>query len=165
MKKLLVIGGVIVAIFILIVVLTNKSNEAKLKDNPYGTDNLKQSTIDLIGNEHYSNIILPDELDKKIDSGDPVTAYFFSPECGYCMEMTPVLMPIAKEMDVTVHQYNLLEFNARSCILRNSNQHLHLSTLKMVKKLDEWLALNQKKIFVHFSMNSNQIELFWKDEI
>ena len=38
MKKLLAIGGVIVAVFILIIVLTNKSNESKLKDNPYGTD-------------------------------------------------------------------------------------------------------------------------------
>lgn len=110
MKKLLVIGGVIVVIFILIVVLTNKSNETKLKDNPYDTDQLRNSTIDLIGNKDYNNIILPDELEKKISSGEPVTAYFFSPECGYCMEMTPILMPIAKDMNVNVDQYNLLEY-------------------------------------------------------
>lgn len=114
MKKLLVIGGIIVAIFILIAVLSNKSDQAKLKDNPYGTDKLKQSTINLIGNENYNNIILPDELAKKVKSGDPVTAYFFSPECSYCIEMTPVLMPIAKEMDVSVYQYNLLEFNTQA---------------------------------------------------
>lgn len=110
MKKLLAIGGVIVVIFILIVVLTNKSNETKLKDNPYDTDQLRNSTIDLIGNKNYNNIILPDELEKKISSGEPVTAYFFSPECGYCMEMTPILMPIAKDMNVNVDQYNLLEY-------------------------------------------------------
>lgn len=110
MKKLLAIGGVIVVIFILIVVLTNKSNETKLKDNPYDTDQLEKSTIDLIGNKNYNNIILPDELEKKVTSGDSVTAYFFSPLCGYCQEMTPVLMPIAEEMDVNVHQYNLLEY-------------------------------------------------------
>ena len=69
MKKLLVIGGIIVAIFILIAVLSNKSDQAKLKDNPYGTDNLKQSTINLIGNEHYNNIILPDELSQKSEIG------------------------------------------------------------------------------------------------
>jgi thioredoxin 1 len=114
LKKLLVIGGIIVAIFILIVVLSNKSNETKLKENPYGTEKLEQSTINLIGNENYNNIILPDELAKKVKSGDPVTAYFFSPECSYCLEMTPVLMPIAKEMDVTVYQYNLLEFNPQA---------------------------------------------------
>lgn len=110
MKKLLAIGGVIVVIFILIVVLVNKSNEAKLKDNPYDTDQLNTATIDLIGNKHYSNIILPDKLDEKIASGDPVTAYFFSPLCGFCQEMTPIMMPIANEMDVTVYQYNFLEY-------------------------------------------------------
>lgn len=110
MKKLLIIGGAVVAIFILIVVLTNMSNETKLKDNPYDTDQLNTATIDLIGNKHYNNIILPDELEKKVASGDPVTAYFFSPLCGYCQEMTPIMMPIANEMDVTVYQYNLLEY-------------------------------------------------------
>ncbi len=110
MKKLLIIGGVIVAIFILIIVLSNKSNESKLKDNPYGTNNLKKATIALIGNENYNNIVLPDALLKTIKSGESVTAYYFSPECGYCMEMTPVMMPIAKEMGVNVLQYNMLEF-------------------------------------------------------
>ena len=62
MKKLLAIGGIIVVVFILIAVLTNKSNEAKLKDNPYGTNDLETSTIDLLGNEHYRNIVMPDTL-------------------------------------------------------------------------------------------------------
>ena len=115
--------------------------------------------------KHYSNIILPDELDKKIESGDPVTAYFFSPLCGTVMEMTPVLMPIAKEMDVTVDQYNLLEFNPNKLHLMQLKQHRHLSILKMEKKLEEWSAHNQRITFVHFSMNLNLIEKFWKDEI
>lgn len=110
MKKLFVIGGVLVAVFVLIFVLTNKSNETKLKDNPYGTDKLQTSTINLLGNENYNNIILPKDLEKKIESGEEVTAYFFSPECSYCLAMTPVLMPVAKEMDIEVFQFNLLEF-------------------------------------------------------
>lgn len=114
MKKLLLIGGVVVVIFVLIVVLSNKSDETKLKDNPYGTDRLDQSSVNLIGNENYDNIILPDELAKKIEAGESVTAYFFSPQCSYCLEMTPVMMPIAKDMGVTVHQYNLLEFKSEA---------------------------------------------------
>lgn len=110
MKKLLIIGGVIVAIFVLIVVLSNKSDEAKLKDNPYGTDKLAKPTIALIGNEHYNNIVLPETLTEKINAGESVTAYYFHPECMYCMQMTPVMMPIAKEMGVNVLQYNMLEF-------------------------------------------------------
>lgn len=110
MKKLLMIGGVIVAVFVLIIVLNNQSNKSKLKDNPYGTTKLDQATIDLIGNEHYDNIILPEDLEKKIESGEPVVAYFFSPTCSYCKEMTPILMPIAKELNIDIFQYNLLEF-------------------------------------------------------
>ena len=110
MKKLLIIGGVIIAIFVLIVVLNNQSNKQKLKDNPYGNKELQASTINLLGNKNYSNIVLPDELMEKIESGEPVTAYFFSPDCPYCMKMTPILMPIAKDKGIHVYQYNLLEF-------------------------------------------------------
>ncbi len=116
MKKLLAIGGVVIVIFVLIIVLTNKSNEVKLKDSPYDKENLEASTIDLIDNENYQNIIMPDELEKKIASGEPVTAYFFSPLCSYCMEMTPVLMPIADEMGVEVFQYNVLEYPEEAAI-------------------------------------------------
>ncbi|MCG7337541.1 thioredoxin family protein [Sporosarcina sp. ACRSM] len=110
MKKLLIIGVVIIAFFALIVFLSNKSDEAKLKDNPYGTNNLAKSTIDLIGNKNYNNIVLPDALFEKIESGESVTVYYFSPDCQFCMAMTPVMMPIAKEMNVDVLQYNMLEF-------------------------------------------------------
>jgi len=114
LKKLFAIAAVIIVIFVLIIVLTNKSNEVKLEDNPYGTKDIGQSTIGLLDNDNYNNIILPDDLKNKIDSGESVTAYFFSPECGYCLEMTPIMMPIADEMNVDVLQYNLLEFNAEA---------------------------------------------------
>lgn len=110
MKKLLIFGGVIVAAFVLIIVLTNLSNQEKLANNPYDTEDLSQSTIDLIDDENYQNIILPDELQEKLDNKDSVTVYFFSPECSFCKEMTPVLMPLADQEDVEIVQYNLLEY-------------------------------------------------------
>ena len=110
MKKLLIIGGVIIAVFVLLIVLTNMSNDKKLADNQYQTNDLKQETIDLLNDENYQNIILPDDLKAEIESGEPVTAYFFSPTCSHCRAMTPVLMPIAEEMNVDVVQYNILEF-------------------------------------------------------
>ncbi|GKV67003.1 MULTISPECIES: co-chaperone YbbN [unclassified Sporosarcina] len=111
MKKLLAIGGIIVVIFVLIIVLNNKSNEKKLTDNPYGTDQLDQRTVDLLSNENYQNIVLPDELDKQIESGEPTTVYYFSPACQHCMEFTPRLMPIADEYGVHIYQYNMLELD------------------------------------------------------
>lgn len=110
MKKLLIIGGIVIVFFVAIFALTSASNKSKLADNPYGTDNLKKPTIDLIGNENYDSIVLPDAVSKKIESGEPTTVYYFHPECHFCMEMTPVLMPIAKEEGVKVNQFNMLEF-------------------------------------------------------
>ena len=110
MKKLIAIGGIIVVIFALIFVLNKQSNKDKLENNPYDTDNLNQATIDLIDDENYSNIILPADLKTKIEAGESVTAYFFSPLCEYCKQMTPIMMPIAKDMDIKVEQLNLLEY-------------------------------------------------------
>ena len=112
MKKLGIIGGVVIVLFIVIILLTNLSNEDKLENNPYGTNNLRQSTIDLLDDENYQNIILPDALEEKIASGEPVTAYLFSPECPHCKNMTPKLMPIADEMGVEIDQLNILEYKA-----------------------------------------------------
>ncbi|MGE7934504.1 thioredoxin family protein [Viridibacillus arvi] len=111
MKKLLIIAGVIVVIFGLIIVLNNQGNEAKLKDNPYGTNDLKQSTIDLLSDKNYQNIITLTELEKKLSKGDPTVVYFFSPECTHCRAATPKLMPLAKKLGVHIDQLNLLEYD------------------------------------------------------
>ncbi|KGR79939.1 thioredoxin family protein [Ureibacillus manganicus] len=112
MKKLGIIGAVIVVLFAAVIILTNISNSSKLENNPYGTDNLRQSTIDLLDNENYQNIIQPEELQEKIASGEPVVAYLFSPECVHCMNFTPNLMPAAKEVGVHIDQLNILEYQA-----------------------------------------------------
>ncbi|MEX3748146.1 MULTISPECIES: thioredoxin family protein [Lysinibacillus] len=112
MKKLLIIGSVIVVLFIAIVMLTKVSNESKLTSakNPYGDKELKQETIDQLDDENYQNIMLPDELEKKIKAGEDVNAYFFSPICVHCQAFTPVLMPIAKKLGVDIAQINVYEY-------------------------------------------------------
>lgn len=110
MKKLAIFGGVIVILFGVMILLTNMSNKSKLENNPYGKDDLRQSTIDQLNDENYQNIILPDDLKEKIATGEPVFAYLFSPECEYCKRMTPKLMPIADELGVHIDQLNVLEF-------------------------------------------------------
>ena len=110
MKKLAILGVIIIVLFVAIIAITNMSNNSKLEDNPYGTDNLKQSTIDLLDDENYQNIILPDALEEKIASGEGVVGYFFSPECSHCQNYTPKLMPIADELNIQIDQLNVLEF-------------------------------------------------------
>lgn len=110
MKKLLIIAGIVVVVFAGIIFLTNQANDEKLADNPYDTEDLEQATIDQLDDKNYQNIVLPTDLEKQISSGEPTTVYFYSPTCGYCQQTTPVLMPVAEDMDVDVLQYNLLEY-------------------------------------------------------
>ncbi len=109
---MIVIIGVIVVLFIaLFFVLDYKNNQAlNNNDNPYGTNDLDQATIDQLGDPLYQNQILPDELSETIQNGDPVTVYFYSPTCIYCQNTTPYLAPLAEDMDVDMKKFNLLEF-------------------------------------------------------
>lgn len=113
MKKLAIVGSIIVILCIAIVLLTNKSQNDIIEahDNPYGTDDLHPSTIEFLADENYQNIILPDDLQNKIESDEGTYAYFFSPTCQYCKAFTPVLMPIAEEYGVKIDQLNVLEFD------------------------------------------------------
>ena len=110
MKKVLIFSAVVVLIFAVIAFLTNQQKAEQTAGNPYGTDDLNSSTIDLLDDENYQNIITPDELDQKLEEEDSTIVYFFSPECIHCMNTTPVLMPVAEDMDEHVYQYNLLEY-------------------------------------------------------
>ncbi|MEW9503106.1 thioredoxin family protein [Jeotgalibacillus marinus] len=110
MKKIIVFASVIVVIFAAIAIITNMQNASKTEGNIYGKDKLKQSTIELLDDENYQNQIVPEELQAQIDSGEPTTVYFFSPECSHCLETTPILAPLAEEMGVDMLQLNLIEF-------------------------------------------------------
>ena len=107
---LLIILAIVLVLVIAIIALTNLTNSNKLANNPYDTEELYQSTIDLLDDENYQNIIVPNVLEEKIASGDKVYAYLFSPECIHCKSFTPKLMPLAEENDIQIDQLNVLEY-------------------------------------------------------
>ncbi|MGM8216055.1 thioredoxin family protein [Bacillaceae bacterium W0354] len=110
MKKLIIFGSIIVVLFIATAVLTNMAEKETVKNNPYGKEQLDTETAKLLEDPNYQNLILPDELDKKLADQEEVTVYFFSPRCEFCREATPRLMQVANKMNVDVKQFNLLEF-------------------------------------------------------
>ena len=100
-----------IVLFIALALLTNMNNSKKVSENnPYGKDSLEPETIDLLDDENYQNIILPEELEKKLADQEDVTVYFFASDCIYCKEATPILTPMAEELGIDLVQYNLLEF-------------------------------------------------------
>lgn len=116
MKKLIIIGLGVVMLFGGVFLLTKQETKVKTESdaNPYGDKELHPATVDLIGDKNYNSITMPDEVDKKIESSEPTFVYFYSPTCGYCMEMTPVLMQIAKSTNTPILQYNLLEYGDKA---------------------------------------------------
>ncbi|WP_409274103.1 thioredoxin family protein [Neobacillus sp. SCS-31] len=113
MKKILIFLGVIVLLFIGMAYLTNKQNEDKVSgNNPYGDKNLHPETIAQLDDPNYQNIVTLDNLEKKLADREDLTVYFYSPTCSYCKQATPILMPLAKDMDIDILQLNVLEYES-----------------------------------------------------
>ncbi|MEW8971926.1 MAG: thioredoxin family protein [Mesobacillus sp.] len=110
MKKVIIFLVIIIGLFAALFFLNKAQNEEQAEGNPYGKDTLHPETLKQLDDPNYQNIVLPDELDKKLENGEDVTVYFYSPTCPHCVRTTPIVAPLAQEMDVDLIQYNLLEF-------------------------------------------------------
>ncbi|SIS47525.1 thioredoxin family protein [Salimicrobium flavidum] len=111
-KKMIIFGSVLVVLIAALAVVVSLQNSEKAEGNPYNKDEseLDQATIDQLDDPNYGNQILPDELSEQIESGDPVTVYFYSPTCVYCQNTTPYLVPLTEDMGVDMKKMNLEEF-------------------------------------------------------
>ena len=112
MKKVIIFVSIVILIFAAIAILSNKQQTEKTngEDNPYGKADLDPATVDQLDDPLYQNIITPDDLDEKLKKEESVTVYYFSPLCSHCKKTTPILMPVAEDMDQHIYQYNVLEF-------------------------------------------------------
>lgn len=61
--------------------------------------------------ELYGNQINPDDLREKIDDGDAVTVYFYSPECSHCKRTTPVLVPLTEDKGIDMKKLNIQKYD------------------------------------------------------
>ncbi|WP_273122911.1 thioredoxin family protein [Metabacillus sp. HB246100] len=110
MKKILIFGSIILVLFGTLAFVTSYQNKQKAEGNMYNKSSLDPATISLLDDANYQNIILPEELETKLEKKEDTIVYFFSPKCDHCIATTPVLMPLANDLDVEVKQFNLLEF-------------------------------------------------------
>lgn len=91
-NKMLWIVGAIIVLFIALYFVND------YKNNKNADDDL------------YDNQVNPDDLREEIASGDPVTVYFYSPECVHCQRTTPVLVPLTREKNIDMKKLNILEY-------------------------------------------------------
>src|SRR5690625_2441160 len=109
---MLMILGAIIILFVALYVVVDYKNKQTIDHagNPYGKDNLKQETIDQLDDPLYQNQIIPKDLDDKLTNKEDVVVYFYSPVCVYCLETTPMLVPLAEELGIDIKKFNLYEF-------------------------------------------------------
>ena len=110
MKKAIIFLGIIIVLFGALAFVTNLSNSEKAEGNPYGKDSLDPATVDQLDDPLYQNQILPDELDKTLSNEEDAFVYFYSPTCIHCKNTSPILVPLAEDMDIDLKKYNVLEF-------------------------------------------------------
>lgn len=107
---MIIIGAVIVLLLGTLITVVQLQNRQASEGNPYEKDNLHPETVDQLDDENYDNQILPRELNEKINNGEDLTVYFYSPTCIHCQNTTPILAPLAEDMGVDMKKLNLLEF-------------------------------------------------------
>ncbi|WP_239615290.1 thioredoxin family protein [Cohnella mopanensis] len=106
-KKLSIFFGILAVLIIALVVLNNIK-----PDTVYGkpSDELYPATRALLNDPNYNNIMIPDVLEEKIKNKESFFVYFFASDCPHCRVTTPQLKPLADELGVNLHQFNLREF-------------------------------------------------------
>lgn len=111
-RKLLLYFSIFAVLLAALIIVNQQANKAS-SNNVYGipTSQLSPQTVALLDNPNYQNIILPDELNRKLADKESFFVYFFSATCPYCMETTPKLAPIISEAGVDVKQFNLDVYN------------------------------------------------------
>lgn len=110
MKKLLIYLSIIVLLFAGLYVINYFANGSS--DNPYGIreSELAPATRKQLNDANYQNIILPDQLKSMITNKETGFVYFFASDCPHCIATTPLLNPVAEQLDVNLPKFNLLEF-------------------------------------------------------
>ncbi len=106
-KKLSIFFGILAVLIVTLVVLNNLKT-----DTVYGkpSDDLYPATRDILNDSNYNNIIIPESLEKKLANKESFFVYYFSSTCPHCIHTTPLLKPVADELGINLHQYNLREF-------------------------------------------------------
>src|SRR5699024_1078472 len=111
-NKMVIIIVAVVVLFGGLFFVTNYKNKKVVdgSDNPYGKDKINQQTIVSLDDQLYQNIIQPNDLEDRIESGESTTVYFFSLACVHCQRTTHVVVSLSVDNDIDLVQMMLMEF-------------------------------------------------------
>jgi thioredoxin 1 len=107
-KKLSIFFGILAVLIVVLVVMNNLK-----PDTVYGKpkSDLYPATQEILNDPNYNNIIVPNDLEKKLENKESFFVYYFASDCPHCRLTTPQLKPLVDQLGVNLHQFNLREFD------------------------------------------------------
>ncbi len=135
MKKLLIFGGLISILFLVSVIAYEKIS---FKDNKKDENNPNISLVELQNSMH-----------KKKES----IVYFYQTDCIYCKQASPIVIPIARKLNVDFKMLNLqvdtdgwdsFKINGTPTIIhfKNGKEINRIEGLQSEELYKEWLKKN-----------------------
>ncbi|MFX3622963.1 MAG: thioredoxin family protein [Ectobacillus sp.] len=61
--------------------------------------------------DYYTNAISLDELQQSLQDKKDMTIYFYQPTCTYCQKVSPIIVPMAKDMDIDMKVLDLQKYS------------------------------------------------------
>ncbi|AFQ08782.1 thioredoxin [Bacillus thuringiensis] len=95
MKKMLIFGGIIIVLFAAIFAVTQMEK--------------KNASTDEKG--YYSNKISLEDLNKNIEDKKEQTIYFYQTSCVHCQKVSPIVVPLAKDLNVDMKVIDIENLN------------------------------------------------------
>jgi thioredoxin-like negative regulator of GroEL len=90
-KKIMTLSIIVISAFIMLIVFTHK------KEDP-------------IEEKYYQNQISFDQLQTDLLKKDEKIIYFYRPECKFCEKVSPIVIPMAKEMKMSMEVMNIEKY-------------------------------------------------------
>lgn len=95
MKKMLIFGGIIIVLFAAIFAVTQmEKKNASTNEKGY-----------------YSNKISLEDLNKNIEDKKEQTIYFYQTSCVHCQKVSPIVVPLAKDLNVDMKVIDIENLN------------------------------------------------------
>jgi thioredoxin-like negative regulator of GroEL len=150
MKKMLIFGGIIIALFAAIFAVTQM--EEKSASTSQKIDN---ATSQPDGPDYYTNKISLSDLQKNLKEKKEQTVYFYQTSCVHCQKLSPIVVPMAKDLNVDMKVMDIEKLDAPwdEYKIKGTPTIIHFKDGKEVSrisgeqskdKLKEWLEQTKK---------------------
>ncbi|MBE7104734.1 thioredoxin family protein [Bacillus cereus] len=150
MKKMLIFGGIIIALFAAIFAVTQMEEKSAST-----SQKLNNTTSQTDGPDYYTNKISLSDLQKNLEEKKEQTVYFYQTSCVHCQKLSPIVVPMAKDLNIDMKVMDIEKLDAPwdDYKIKGTPTIIHFKDGKEVSrisgeqpkdKLKEWLEQTKK---------------------